>query len=160
MSIMSDSNRYLPDQFTPSPVGRGRGVLGVPIPFSVDSPNTGNSDSRPGITRRVCTACAECDASDMQSNVIHKPSEVIMSTPNVEHSVPEMLGQISPIVHQIGQQLADNIISHLSPYSTDTPNRQHPDNKATSYKHCKFVTKPGNSAQKSQGASFIQRRWF
>lgn len=135
MPVMSNSNRYLPDQFTPSPVGRGRGVLGVPIPFSMDSPNTGNSDSRPGITRRVCTACAECDAADMQSNVSHKPSEVITSTPNVEHGVHDMLGQMSSIVHQIGQQLADNIISHLSPYSldTDTPNRQHPDdNKATS----------------------------
>lgn len=127
---MSNSKRFLPDQFTPSPVGRGRGVLGfsVPIPFSMDSPNTGYSDIRPGITRRVCTV-RECDSADMQSNVNQKSRDYCTSTPNTEHGVPDMLGQMSSIVHQIGQQLADNIMSHLSPFSLDTdmPNRQHPD---------------------------------
>lgn len=135
MPIMSNSNRYLNDQFTPSPVGRGRGVLGVPIPFSMDSPN---SDGKPGITRRVYT---ECDAADMQSNVNLNPSEVITSTPNAEYGVPDMLGQRSSIVLQIGQQLADTIISHLSPFSTDTPNRQHSDdNKATSSSRMAYLS--------------------
>lgn len=68
----------------------------------------------------------DCDAADMQSNVNQKSRDFSTSTPNADHGVPDMLGQMSSIVHQIGQQLADNIMSHLSPFSLDIdmPNRQ------------------------------------
>lgn len=125
---MSNINRYLPDQCTPGLVGKGRGVLGFPIPFSMDSPNAYNSDSRPGNAKRVCSV-QEHDTADMQSNVSHRVTQASTSTPNAVHGMPDMLGQMTSIVHQIGQQLADSIMSHLSPHSLDSdrPKVRHSD---------------------------------
>ncbi len=125
---MSNGNRYSPDQFTPGSVGRGRGVLRFPIPFSINSPSADDNDSRPGNARRVCPL-REYDA-DMQSDVNHRVA--CTSTPKND-SVPDMLGQMSSIVHQIGQQLAENIMSHFSSHSldTDTPSKKHTDDYKT-----------------------------
>ncbi|XP_042612137.1 uncharacterized protein LOC122144976 [Cyprinus carpio] len=143
---MSNINRFLPDQCTPVPVGRGRGVLGFPIPFPMDSPDTGNNNSRPGFTRGVCFV-REYDTADMQSDVNHRVAST--STPN-----NDMLGQMSSIVHQIGQQLAENIISHLSSHSfdTDAPSRKHTDD----YKN----DSPSSVANLSQKNQVIQHRKF
>lgn len=129
LAIMSDSNRYLPDQITPAPVGRGRGVLSFPIPFSMNRPCADESNSRPGNARRVCPS-GKYDAAYMQSDVNDR--EACTSTPNND-SMPDMLGQMSSIVHQIGQQLADNIMSHFSSYSSDTnaPSKKYTDDHKT-----------------------------
>ncbi len=103
---MSNGNRYIPDQFTPAPVGRGRGVLSFTIPFLINSPSADDSDSRPGNARRVCPL-REYDAADMQSDVNHK---VACTSTHKNYSVPDMLGQMSSIVHQIVQQLQITVI--------------------------------------------------
>ncbi|KAL1277394.1 hypothetical protein QQF64_024067 [Cirrhinus molitorella] len=86
----------------------------------MNSPSANDSCSRPG---------REYDALDTQSDVNHRAA--CTSTPNNDN-VHDMLGQMTSIGHQIGQQLADNIMSHLSPYGvdTDTPSKQHTDDRA------------------------------
>lgn len=110
-------------------MGRGRGLLGFPIAFSMNSPSADNSDSRPGNARRVCPL-RDYDAADMQSDVNHRVA--CTSTPKND-SVSDMLGQMSSIVHQIGQKLVENIVSHLSSHSldTDTPSKKHTDDYRT-----------------------------
>lgn len=102
--------------------------LGLPIPFPVDSPSDGDIDDRSGYTYGV-RSTQECNTADVQFNAGHRFAEASTSTPHTAHGVPDMLGQMTSIVHQIGQQLADNTMSHLSPYSLDTvtPNRHESD---------------------------------
>ena len=106
-------------QLTPTYVGRGRGrgrgrgVLGLPIPFPNVGPFVSNVSSDE-VTNPVPLVNGD-NIVNMGRNTTNPPKllDFSTSTPSLSDST-DLVGQMSTIVQQIGQQLADSIIMHLT----------------------------------------------
>ncbi|XP_076135733.1 uncharacterized protein LOC143118592 [Alosa pseudoharengus] len=104
-----DSSQFTRSQYfqTPGSVGRGRGLLGAPIPFPEFSSDVGCSVGMaahalpPLIRDSPHTAPTQQDSSSTHQLPY-------TSTPL------DLVGQMGNIVQHIGQQLADSILTHLS----------------------------------------------
>lgn len=111
---------------TPYIVGRGRGLIGSPIPF----PDIGSGIGR-GLGRAAPNGLA--NSTHMPQTQFGSPPVLqapCSSTPNATHDI---LSQMGDIVHQIGQQLADSLLTHLrtSPAAVTTSGVDH-DSRASS----------------------------
>ncbi|KAK6310375.1 hypothetical protein J4Q44_G00184300 [Coregonus suidteri] len=113
--ILSYYNEFQPYWLlTPVNVGRGRGVLGLPIPFPTGSPYVYGDINGSEIAGEVPLVSGDNAASHGHHAVNSpRPQAVITSTPNPNDDAV-LIGQMSTIVQQIGQQLADSIIMHFS----------------------------------------------
>lgn len=100
---------------SPVSVGRGRGLLGTPIPFpNINSVGRGVGMATPSPvvhnTHTPTHSHAHTPAHTQHDSL--PPSQApCTSTPDAEHDV---LGQMSNIVQHIGQQLADSLLAHFS----------------------------------------------
>lgn len=110
------------DMGTPMPyVGRGRGVLGLPIPFQTSSPVVTSgvllSDYSGGVLSPSGDNAFPVDHLTAHPN---SPKVVNTSTPKPMHDDAALKDQMSTIIQQVGQQLADNIVTHLNKGSFKT----------------------------------------
>lgn len=103
---------------TPVSTGRGRGVLGLPIPLPTVSPIVGDNVNESEISSEVPLASRDRGSSDSHYTQSRNPPVVSTPTPDPTPDMNGLVGQMSTIVQQIGQQLADSIISHLSSSSS------------------------------------------
>lgn len=94
---------------TPVSFGRGRGVLGSPIPFPTVSPFV-----RVDVRQREVPTLDSVSSVEPPTTDSHVPQLASTSTPKPLIGDSDLVGQMSVIVQQIGQQLADSIMSHLN----------------------------------------------
>jgi hypothetical protein len=95
---------------TPVSVGRGRGVLGLPIPFPQLSVSVGTTVGMAARTPRPVVSDTP-HAAHTEQNSFPAQQAPCTSTPL---TTEDLVGQMSGIVQHIGQQLADSILTHLS----------------------------------------------
>ncbi|KAK0136929.1 hypothetical protein N1851_026899 [Merluccius polli] len=94
----------------PVSVGRGRGVLGLPIPFPQLSASVGTTVGMAARTPRpVASDTPHAARTEQDDFLTHRGP--CTSTPL---TTGDLVGQMSGIVQQIGQQLADSILAHLN----------------------------------------------
>ena len=94
---------------TPVSVGRGRGVLGLPIPFPQLSASVGTTVGMAARSPRPVSDTPHADHTEQNSFPAQQAP--CSSTPL---TTEDLVGQMSGIVQHIGQQLADSILTHLS----------------------------------------------
>ena len=106
-------------------VGRGRGVLGIPMMLHFDSPVQGGGtyDVGDGQALVGVPLASESGSPNQHSLTAAAPSPQVngSSTPNPALQSSDVLSQMSDVIKRIGQELADSIITHLSPPLTVTP---------------------------------------
>ena len=110
--IVMDGSQFTGVQgsLTPVSVGRGRGVLGLPIPFPQLSASVGTTVGMAARTPRPVVSDTPHTAHTEQDNFLTQQAPCT-STPL---TTGDLVGQMSDIVQQIGQQLADSILTHLN----------------------------------------------
>lgn len=103
---------------TPVSVGRGRGVLGVSIPFPGFSSSVGRRPAVGVVVEGSSPLASDSDTAhaEQSSPPTHQPPST--STPLDNQDV---LSQMGDIVQNIGQQLADSILMHLNKFSPVAP---------------------------------------
>lgn len=99
---------------TPVSVGRGRGLLGAPIPF----PDINTAVGRGVGLAASSPVVGDTHAAHIQHDSSSSHQAPCTSTPNATH---DFLGQMGNIVQHIGQQLADSLLTHLSRSSLVAP---------------------------------------
>ena len=95
---------------TPGGMGRGRGVLGLPIPFPQLSASVGTTVGMAARSPRPVVSDTP-HAAHTEQNSFPAQQAPYTSTPL---TTEDLVGQMSGIVQHIGQQLADSILTHLS----------------------------------------------
>lgn len=101
---------------TPVSVGRGRGLLGVAIPFPELSSSVGSTEGMAAHASRPLVSDLHNAHTQQGSPSTHQGP--CTSTPV---NTQDILGQMGDIVQHIGQQLADSILTHLSRSSPVAP---------------------------------------
>ncbi|XP_049337508.1 uncharacterized protein LOC125802979 [Astyanax mexicanus] len=115
-------------------VGRGRGVLGIPMMLQFESPvQGGGTDVGGGQVPVGLPLVSENRNPPQHFNTAAAPSPQVDSSPSLNPLVQssDLVSQMSDVIKRIGQELAGSIITHLSPphaghiASHSTPNVSH-----------------------------------
>lgn len=109
-----------------------------PIPFSVNSPTQGVRV--PSLEEVATTSSDNAPITTDHQNNLPKPQAISTSTPNPTHDISGLVGQMSSIIQEIGQQLADSIMSHMQPPSPAAPSSTVTQGGASSASQCSQVT--------------------
>ncbi|XP_041959385.1 uncharacterized protein LOC121718438 [Alosa sapidissima] len=142
---MSYRRGYISTPFGES-LGRGRGI---PIVLDFDSPVQGGDVHVVGDSQIAAAApiASGVGFSSQNHHTEHAPNTQVVdtSTPITTPLLPDIVSQMSDIIRNVGQQLADSVIARLSPtQAVPTPSTAH------------MLSTPTNTSTQSLDLSQVQ----